>query len=828
MKRLKAFAAKMIAVLKRPQILVIVGVAALGGATTLGRAYLQYEPSIAAMQQLGASSSFVGYVQVEATSANGLTGGGNFYFTTTTIAADGCVNFAPTSGGGTWVRKDPLLASQILASQCDTLAHADAYAAAQGKMLVEDVPFTLAANTTFSAPAVYIRCSGLLTRATHTVTFSHGFTADLCDVFDASGTGAIRFGGALGLLNGETMEIWFGVLRNNFTVDVNAAKQAMLASGGYTLVEGAGHSLRSGWGTNFTPPGSVVVRGLGRGVTFDDYSDTGSFSWAFEQDNPNLRFEHLAISASGPTASGIQFMKWCGDNLSFDDVLFDGKMTASGGTINSGLTAFVRPCPTGSFSHLTVNNSVMMNAEHGYDETNTDTGTYDDVNYTNNVYSGMFQVDFNSNTPLANATHVTLMNNKHYGAVVTTNFPFPLGDAIAFGGDVTITGEKFTGTYYDALHLEGDIRRWNVHDNSVATNTNCISIISNNIPGSFSAPTLGDIHDNECDQVGTPLPNYVSATFNGYITPGPGGTAATLTVVGSPTGTVTIGEVIPTSAGVAPNTTIVNGSAPTWALNIAQTVGSSGSPVAMSASFPNFCIGLQGQNSQNLNLSQSHIHHNICRGAGYGAGLFSGAPQVTGLYFLDVSDNQFIQTAIGIDLPFTNTMGGMGFKDNVCNATPVCIRGTVVHLFSQKFINMDPAWISAVPFQGVQSTFSNIVIDHAQFEYGMISLASSAAQDYCLLRAGTSDSFGGSIEASVTARTNQVYGGLFEYGAQWISPTFSGGTAVGGATGVTIAVSKNTVGSVPCIKATVTNNIASTQTMYVTANIDGLYIYSGL
>lgn len=54
----------------------------------------------------------------------------------------------------------------------------------------------------------------------------------------------------------------------------------------------------------------------------------------------------------------------------------------------------------------------------------------------------------------------------------------------------------------------------------------------------------------------------------------------TLTVTGSVTGTIAIGQLV-NAAGIAPNTTITAGSGTSWTVSVSQTIGSVGTPVSM-------------------------------------------------------------------------------------------------------------------------------------------------------------------------------------------------------------------------------------------------------
>lgn len=73
-------------------------------------------PTVASIKALGAASSLYGNVIVDGYTTAGDGGGGYFTYTASTITPDICVNFAPSAGGGTWVRQVP--SSGLSVRQC--------------------------------------------------------------------------------------------------------------------------------------------------------------------------------------------------------------------------------------------------------------------------------------------------------------------------------------------------------------------------------------------------------------------------------------------------------------------------------------------------------------------------------------------------------------------------------------------------------------------------------------------------------------------------------------------------------------------------------------
>jgi len=100
-----------------------------------------------------------------------------------------------------------------------------------------------------------------------------------------------------------------------------------------------------------------------------------------------------------------------------------------------------------------------------------------------------------------------------------------------------------------------------------------LSVGLNNPPGAGSTYTIG-IYYTPKESVST-----AAARFNGYTS------GTSLTVSGSVTGTIAIGQSL-NGSGAVINSYIVSGSGNNWTIFPSQNVGSGGSPVAFSTSAP--------------------------------------------------------------------------------------------------------------------------------------------------------------------------------------------------------------------------------------------------
>jgi hypothetical protein len=192
--------------------------------------------SISALSALGSPSS-IAHVNVQAYTAGGTSGGGVFDYSAAALTDNSCT-IVPASDGKHWVRENTI--QGVFLSQCDTLAHADSLASANGVPLYIDVNVPVAASLALASHVVL--AGGVITPASgQTVTFDVPPVGIPVFSLDTGSGGAFAL--AANQRWTENYSTWWGNIDLTGATDSYAAVQAFFVSmgaycGNGTLVPG--------------------------------------------------------------------------------------------------------------------------------------------------------------------------------------------------------------------------------------------------------------------------------------------------------------------------------------------------------------------------------------------------------------------------------------------------------------------------------------------------------------------------------------------------------------------------------------------------------------
>jgi hypothetical protein len=210
-----------------------------------------------------------------------------------------------------------------------------------------------------------------------------------------------------------------------------------------------------------------------------------------------------------------------------------------------------------------------------------------------------------------------------------------------------------------------------------------LSVGLNNPPGSGNTQTIA-VYYTPKESVST-----AAARFNGYIT------ATTLTVAGSVTGTIAIGQGLHGSGAVI-NSHIVGGTGTSWTIFPSQTVGATGTPVAFSTSSPissfTGTINNGSTGSGNiLTITSTPVPSSInigqyVAGSGVAAGTYITAQLTANTWTVSVASQNVSSTTMYtngmLSTGYSLTMGATGTSQEKYDASFRFDTGDRIHVYS--------------------------------------------------------------------------------------------------------------------------------------------------
>jgi hypothetical protein len=242
----------------------------------------------------------------------------------------------------------------------------------------------------------------------------------------------------------------------------------------------------------------------------------------------NLTLRDMKISYSSPATYGGSGVQWSADNLTLENVEFDGTMTDTGSARSYNIVP-VYCDPTATVKNLTITRSVIHAVNESVAKNNSNTGVQSGIREFFNEYYGNYLGDNGLNSPNgSNTNHICAFNNHHDPKAISefSGQAYPLGTQFASAEQARILFNRYAGSYYDAIHLEENVNKFQVIGNIAKVATNGLTLRPGNFntAGTWYWPKHGVVCNNIFEQSGTPLttihaglPNYGIGLHSGSL-----------------------------------------------------------------------------------------------------------------------------------------------------------------------------------------------------------------------------------------------------------------------------------------------------------------------
>lgn len=293
------------------------------------------------------------------------------------------------------------------------------------------------------------------------------------------------------------------------TTDDSAAFTAALAASRIVRVPAGTYLIRFSTTALSIPAGTRIV-GEGKGVSVLLFRPTQTYYTTLVNIvNDNIQMEHLTVRYQRYQYGDSTFMfnfAASQKNFRLSHCEIDGGVSANGSETTCYAYAF-----NFSNSSSVVNTGIDImfsdvHHTHGFLKTNTAQSTQKDMRIVGNLFYNNFSDDISINTPSGPTTNVLVSNNVLRDNLKNSVGGTALSIAFASGDDIKIIGNHISHSLSTVgIHLEENVRRFAITNNTIVTSHDGITLQSNNISGVMASPSDGTVSNNTVTRFGSPV-----------------------------------------------------------------------------------------------------------------------------------------------------------------------------------------------------------------------------------------------------------------------------------------------------------------------------------
>lgn len=298
----------------------------------------------------------------------------------------------------------------------------------------------------------------------------------------------------------------FGAVGDGIANDTAAVRAALLVAAGKKLVVPSGNYLLSFTETNgLSIPANTVIEGDGMAATTLTFTPSSTaYRNLMSVAGGGLTLRGLKVTTSVPAGGVVSLFSISSSSITVDQCDLDGGVTNIGAALSHNAYGF-NISDAGTQNDIRVERSILRRMTYPWLKTNAATSTQRRLKVLNNYFQSNYNDDLGLNSPNGVCDDVlidgnTFANNLSISASLTTS---ALGVALASVTNFRITGNHFSDSYTDAVHIEEGSYYGTVTNNTFDVDGRCISFNGNNISGTIKTPTSISVKGNILKKKGT-------------------------------------------------------------------------------------------------------------------------------------------------------------------------------------------------------------------------------------------------------------------------------------------------------------------------------------